>query len=109
LTQTLGGCHGGFITPIDENVRELISNLKNQQEQEEEKYHQQERQNEQLSYRKNNANNNNNTGSTIDIQDIAPSSSINAKIIIVDKQDSLAMEIKDGIKDNLYDTVGLST
>jgi signal transduction histidine kinase len=47
--------------------------------------------------------------SSIDIQDIVPSSSINAKIIVVDKQDSLAMEIKDGTKDNLYDTVGLST
>jgi putative ribosome biogenesis GTPase RsgA len=45
----------------------------------------------------------------MDIQDIAPSSSINAKIILVDKQDSLAMEIKDGIKDNLDDTIGLPT
>jgi histidine kinase/DNA gyrase B/HSP90-like ATPase len=53
--------------------------------------------------------NTNNTNSNIDIQDIAPSSSINAKIIVVDKQDSLAMEIKGGIKDDLNDTMGLST
>jgi hypothetical protein len=56
-----------------------------------------------------NSNSNTNSNSTIDIQDIAPSSSINAKIIVVDKQDSLAMEIKDGIKDDLNDTIGLST
>jgi two-component system, OmpR family, sensor histidine kinase VicK len=47
--------------------------------------------------------------SIIDIQEIAPSSSINAKIIVVDRQDSLAMEINDGTKDDLYDTIGLST
>jgi two-component system, OmpR family, sensor histidine kinase VicK len=105
------------LTPIDNDVKELLSNLKNQQE--EEKYHRQE---QQLSYQKNNNNNNSNNAannnnsnsntnanSIIDVQDIAPSSSINAKIILVDKQDSLAMEIKDGIKDNLDDTIGLST
>jgi two-component system sensor histidine kinase VicK len=104
------------LTPIDNDVKELLSNLKNQQE--EEKYHRQE---QQLSYQKNNNNNNSNNAannnsnsntnanSIIDVQDIAPSSSINAKIILVDKQDSLAMEIKDGIKDNLDDTIGIST
>jgi two-component system sensor histidine kinase VicK len=105
------------LTPIDNDVKELISNLKNKQgQQEKERYHHQ--QQEQPSYQKNNANNTNNTtnnnssssaGSIIDIQDIAPSSSINAKIIVVDKQDSLAMEIKDGTKDSLDDTIGLST
>jgi two-component system, OmpR family, sensor histidine kinase VicK len=104
------------LTPMDNDVKELVSNLKNKQEKE--RYHHQ--QQEQLFYQKNNANNANNpitsntntntdANSIIDIQDIAPSSSINAKIIIVDKQDSLAMEIKDGIKDNLDDTIGLST
>jgi signal transduction histidine kinase len=104
------------LTPMDNDVKELVSNLKNKQEKE--RYHHQ--QQEQLSYQKNNANNTNNpitsntntntnANSIIDIQDIAPSSSINAKIIIIDKQDSLAMEIKDGIKDNLDDTIGLST
>ena len=101
------------LTPMDNNVKELVSNLKNQQEKE--IYHRQ--QQEQLFYQKNNANNANNpttnastnANSIIDIQEIAPSSSINAKIIVVDKQDSLAMEIKDGIKDDLYDTIGLST
>src|SRR5205085_1947452 len=52
---------------------------------------------------------NTNGNSIIDIQNIEPSSSINAKIIIVDKQDSLAMEIKDEMKDSLDDTIGLST
>jgi two-component system sensor histidine kinase VicK len=110
-----------ILTPIDDNVRELISNLKNQQEQEneEEKYQQQQQQQQQpLSYQKNNANNTNNYTTTnsntnakpiIDIQDIAPSSSINTKIIVVDKQESLVMEIKDGAKDSLDDTIGLST
>jgi two-component system, OmpR family, sensor histidine kinase VicK len=104
------------LTPMDNDVKELVSNLKNKQEKE--RYHNQ--QQEQLFYQKNNANNanhpitsntntNTDANSILDIQDIAPSSSINAKIIIVDKQDSLAMEIKDGIKDNLDDTIGLST
>jgi two-component system sensor histidine kinase VicK len=86
------------LTPMDNNVKELVSNLKKQQEQE--------------LYEKNQSSKNDNNvdvRTTIDIQDIAPSSSINAKIIVVDKQDSLAMEIKDGIKDDVYDTVGLST
>jgi two-component system, OmpR family, sensor histidine kinase VicK len=47
--------------------------------------------------------------SIIDMQDIVPSSSINTKVIVVDRHDSLAMEIKDGTKDDLYDTIGLST
>jgi signal transduction histidine kinase len=100
------------LTPMDNDVKELVSNLKVQQEKERSRHQQQ----EQLFYQKYNANNannptatNTNANSIIDIQDIAPSSSINAKIIIVDKQDSLAMEIKDGTKDNLYDTIGLST
>lgn len=97
------------LTPIDKDVEEVISKLKNQQQ--ELRYQQQEQ--EQLHpYQKNNAgsnSNSSNTNSNIDIQDIAPSSSINAKIIVVDKQDSLAMEIKDGIKDDLNDTIGLST
>jgi signal transduction histidine kinase len=92
------------LTPIDEEIVKLIANLEKQQ-QEEKKYSEQQQQ--QDLYQKNNANKN--ASSTIDIQDIAPSSSINAKIIIVDKQDSLAMEINDGIKDDLYDTIGLST
>jgi two-component system, OmpR family, sensor histidine kinase VicK len=98
------------LTPIDKDVEESISKLKNQQE--EQRYQQQE-QGQLHPYQKNNAGksntNSNNTNSIIDIQDIAPSSSINAKIIVVDKQDSLAMEIKDGIKDDLNDTIGLST
>ncbi|MFL6409819.1 MAG: sensor histidine kinase [Nitrososphaeraceae archaeon] len=122
ITQILGslskqGVRIRVLTPIDNDVKELISNLRNQQEQEKQRYHHQQ---EQLSYEKNNADNNNtannnNNGNTnansiiMDIQDIAPSSSINAKIILVDKQDSLAMEIKDGIKDTLDDTIGLST
>jgi two-component system, OmpR family, sensor histidine kinase VicK len=102
------------LTPMDNDVKELVSNLKNQQENE--GYHHQ--QQEQPLYQKNNANANNtnnytnsntNVGSIIDIQDIAPSSSINAKIIVVDKQDSLAMEIKDSLSDSLDDTIGLST
>ena len=87
------------LTPMDNNVKELVSNLKKQQEQEE-------------LYEKNQSSKNDNNvdiRTAIDIQEIAPSSSINAKIIVVDKQDSLAMEIKDGIKDDLYDTIGLST
>jgi two-component system, OmpR family, sensor histidine kinase VicK len=86
------------LTPMDNDVKELVSNLKKQEEQE--------------LCQKNHVNkNNDNTdiGSGIDIQEIVPSSSFNAKIIVVDKQDSLTMEIKDGIKDDLYDTVGLST
>jgi two-component system sensor histidine kinase VicK len=108
-----------ILTPVDDNVRELIFNLKNQQgQQEQERYHPQEEQQQgqgQQIYQKNNANENNytnsntNASSIIDIEDIAPSSSINAKIIVVDKQDSLAMEIKDGTKDSLDDTIGLST
>jgi two-component system, OmpR family, sensor histidine kinase VicK len=96
------------LTPIDNDVKELLSDLKKQQD--EEKYHLQKE-----PYQKNNAgknhnrNSNTDANSIIDIQDIAPSSSINAKIIVVDKQDSLVMEIKDGIKDNLDDTIGLST
>lgn len=89
------------LTPIDNQVKELISDIK---EQEEIKQQQQPYQN-----KRNNNNNNNNTYSAIDIQDIVPSSSINAKIIVVDKQDSLVMEIKDGIADSLHTTIGLST
>jgi two-component system sensor histidine kinase VicK len=112
-----------ILTPMDNDVKELVSNLKIQQEQQEnEEYHhqQQEREQQPLSYEKNNANananntnnytnSNTNLGSIIDIQDIAPSSSINTKIIVVDKQDSLAMEIKDSLSDSLDDTIGLST
>jgi two-component system, OmpR family, sensor histidine kinase VicK len=102
------------LTPMDNDVKELVSNLKNQQENE--GYHHQ--QQEQPLYQKNNANANNtnnytnsntDVGSIIDIQDIASSSSINAKIIVVDKQDSLAMEIKDSLSDSLDDAIGLST
>jgi two-component system sensor histidine kinase VicK len=97
------------LTPIDKDVEELISKLKNQQ--------QEQKQQQLHPYQKSNAgknsnsntNSNNYKNSIIDIQDIAPSSSINAKIIVVDRQDSLAMEIKDGIKDDLNDTIGLST
>jgi two-component system, OmpR family, sensor histidine kinase VicK len=99
-----------ILTPIDDQVRELIADLKEQQE-----VKKLQRQQQQQLYRNNNGNNNNssssysNNNSIIDIQDIAPTSSINAKIIVVDKQDSLVMEIKDGIYDDLYDTIGLST
>ena len=94
------GVRTRILTPMDIDVKELTSNLKKQYEQE--------------IYRKKQAskNNNNNNAdifSAIDIQEIAPSSSINAKIIIVDKQDSLAMEIKDGTRDDLYNTIGLTT
>jgi two-component system sensor histidine kinase VicK len=103
------------LTPIDKDVEEQISNLKNQQEeqryqhQEQGQLHQYPKSNAAKNSNSNTNSNNSNTYSIIDIQDIAPSSSINAKIIVVDKQDSLAMEIKDGIKDDLNDTIGLST
>ena len=96
-----------ILTPIDDKVRELIADLKEQAEVK--KLQQQKR------YQKNNHINNNNDGNdsndnlVVDIQNIAPSSSINAKIIVVDKQDSLAMEIKDGMGDSLHATIGLST
>jgi two-component system, OmpR family, sensor histidine kinase VicK len=85
------------LTPIDNQVKELIADIKEQEEI---------KQQQQQPYQNKR---NNNTYSAIDIQDIAPSSSINAKIIVVDKQDSLVMEIKDGIADSLHTTIGLST
>ena len=94
------GVRTRILTPMDIDVKELTSNLKKQYEQE---IYQKKQAN------KNNNNNNANISSAIDIQEIAPSSSINAKIIIVDKQDSLAMEIKDGTKDDLYNSIGLTT
>jgi two-component system sensor histidine kinase VicK len=96
-----------ILTPIDDQVRELIADLKEQGEVK--------RLQQQKLYQKNKDNNDNdsNDNSVVDIQDIAPSSSINAKIIVVDKQDSLAMEIKDGMRDgmtdSIHDTIGLST
>ena len=96
-----------ILTPIDDQVRELIADLKEQGEVK--------RLQQQKLYQKNKDNNDNdsNANSVVDIQDIAPSSSINAKIIVVDKQDSLAMEIKDGMRDgmtdSIHDTIGLST
>jgi two-component system, OmpR family, sensor histidine kinase VicK len=92
------GVRTRILTPMDIDIKELTTNLKKQYEQE--------------IYQKKQANKNNNNAdifSAIDIQEIAPSSSINAKIIIVDKQDSLAMEIKDGTRDDLYNTIGLTT
>jgi len=94
------GVRTRILTPMDIDVKELTSNLKKQYEQE---LYQKKQVN------KNNNNNNADIFSAIDIQEIAPSSSINAKIIIVDKQDSLAMEIKDGTRDDLYNTIGLTT
>jgi len=94
------GVRTRILTPMDIDVKELTSNLKKQ-------YEQEIYQKKQAS--KNNNNNNADICSAIDIQEIAPSSSINAKIIIVDKQDSLAMEIKDGTRDDLYNTIGLTT
>ena len=94
------GVRTRILTPMDIDVKELTSNLKKQ-------YEQEIYQKKQAS--KNNNNNNADIFSAIDIQEIAPSSSINAKIIIVDKQDSLAMEIKDGTRDDLYNTIGLTT
>ena len=94
------GVRTRILTPMDIDVKELTSNLKKQYEQE---LYQKKQVN------KNNNNNNADICSAIDIQEIAPSSSINAKIIIVDKQDSLAMEIKDGTRDDLYNTIGLTT
>ena len=87
------------LTPIDNQVKELIADINEQEEIKQQQQQQQPYQNRR----------NNNTYSAIDIQDIAPSSSINAKIIVVDKQDSLVMEIKDGITDSLHTTIGLST
>ena len=91
------GVRTRILTPMDIDVKELTSNIKKQYEQE--------------LYQKKQVNKNNDAdiSSAIDIQEIAPSSSINAKIIIVDKQDSLAMEIKDGTKDDLYNSIGLTT
>jgi two-component system, OmpR family, sensor histidine kinase VicK len=86
------------LTPMDNQVKKLIK------EQEEKR-----RSGKQKPYHNNNCNNDDTDSSTIDIQDIAPSSSINAKIIVVDNQDSLAMEVKDGIYDDLYNSIGLST
>ena len=61
------GVNVRILTPIDDDVKELISNLRNQQ-QEEERYHQQEQQQEQQEpYQKNNANNNNNTSTMIEL------------------------------------------
>jgi len=94
------GVRTRILTPMDIDVKELTSNLKKQYEQE---LYQKKQVN------KNNNNNNADIFSAIDIQEIAPSSSINAKIIIVDKQDSLAMEIKDGTRYDLYNTIGLTT
>ena len=94
------GVRTRILTPMDIDVKELTTNLKKQYEQE---IYQKKQAN------KNNNNNNADISSAIDIQEIAPSSSINAKIIIVDKQDSLAMEIKDGTRDDLYDSIGLTT
>jgi two-component system, OmpR family, sensor histidine kinase VicK len=97
-----------ILTPVDNDVKELISNLKNQQKPPK-------KTNSNRTNHANNSNNNHNNNrntnanSIIDIQNIEPSSSINAKIIIVDKQNSLAMEINDGTKDSLDDTIGLST
>ena len=83
------------LTPIDSQVKELMADIKEQEEIKQQQPYQNKR--------------NNNTYSAIDIQDIASSSSINAKIIVVDKRDSLEMEIKDGIADSLHTTIGLST
>jgi signal transduction histidine kinase len=83
------------LTPIDSQVKELMADIKEQEEIKQQQPYQNKR--------------NNNTYSAIDIQDIASSSSINAKIIVVDKRDSLVMEIKDGIADSLHTTIGLST
>jgi len=85
-----------ILTPMNTDVKEIIVNLKKQQ----------------TLYQKDQVNKNNNsadTSSVIDIEEIAPSSSINAKIIVVDKQDSLAMEIKDSTKDDMYSVVGFAT
>jgi two-component system sensor histidine kinase VicK len=91
-----------ILTPVDDQVRELIADLKEQAEVK--------KLQEQKQYQKNNdIDSGSNNNSVIDIQDIAPSSSINAKIIVVDNQDSLAMEIKDGMTDSIHDTIGLST
>ena len=91
------------LTPIDNQVKELIADLKEQGEVK--------KLQKQLNqkYNGDNDNDDNSANSIIDIQDIAPSSSINTKIIVVDKQDSLAMEIKDGMADSLHTTIGLST
>ncbi len=91
------------LTPIDNQVKELIADLKEQVEVK--------KLQKQLNqkYNGDNDNDDNSANSIIDIQDIAPSSSINTKIIVVDKQDSLAMEIKDGMTDSLNTTIGLST
>ena len=96
-----------ILTPIDDKVRELIADLKEQAEVK--KLQQQKRNQKNNHINNNNDGNNSNDNLVVDIQNIAPSSSINAKIIVVDKQDSLAMEIKDGMGDSLHATIGLST
>jgi two-component system, OmpR family, sensor histidine kinase VicK len=109
-----------ILTPIDDQVRELIADLKEQQEvkklQQRQQQLQQQLQKQKLNQKSNencssgsSNNNSKNTDSIIEIQDIAPSSYINTKIIVVDNQDSLAMEIKDGKTDSIHHTIGLST
>jgi signal transduction histidine kinase len=94
-----------ILTPIDNQVKELIDDLKEQAQ-----GNQQQRPYQtSTTTTTTNFNTNNNNNSTIDIQDIAASSSINTKIIVADKRDSLAMEIKDGLADDLHATIGLST
>jgi signal transduction histidine kinase len=93
------------LTPIDNQVKELIADLKEQGEVKK----LQKQLNQKYNGDNDNDNDDNSVNSIIDIQDIAPSSSINTKIIVVDKQDSLAMEIKDGMADSLHTTIGLST
>ena len=96
-----------ILTPIDDKVRELIADLKEQADVK--KLQQQQRDQKNNHINNNNDSNDSNDNLVVDIQNIAPSSSINAKIIVVDKQDSLAMEIKDGMGDSLHTTIGLST
>ena len=96
-----------ILTPIDDKVRELIADLKEQADVK--KLQQQQRDQKNNHINNNNDGNDGNDNLVVDIQNIAPSSSINAKIIVVDKQDSLAMEIKDGVGDSLHTTIGLST
>jgi hypothetical protein len=92
------------LTPIDQYVQKLILDYEKQKEWEERQYQK----------NGNYSNNNNNKhkwygNSSLEIQNIAPSSSINSKIIVVDNRDSVAMEIKDSLDDTLDKSIGLST
>jgi two-component system, OmpR family, sensor histidine kinase VicK len=93
-----------ILTPIDNEVKELIADLKEQAKGKQQQPHR-----TATTTNTNINTNTNNNNPAIDIQDIAPSSSINSKILVADKRDSLVMEIKDSLADDLNTAIGLST